>query len=99
MVLDIDVYDQRGRQILDEEIRLNRKSAHDTILRKQLLGEEPPGVVGYHFDPSDRPIHEIFPLQGKDIRSGHIQLTAIDKGQYWGDDRIGVQVFKKRIPF
>lgn len=99
VVLDIDVYDQRGRQILDEEIRLNRKSAHDTILREQLLGEEPPGVVGYHFDPSDPPILEIFPLQGKDIRSGHIQLTAIDKGQYWGDDRIGIQVYKKRIAF
>lgn len=99
VVLEIVVQDQGGKQVLKESIRLNRKAVHDTILREQLLGEEPPGVVGYPFDPSDPPIHEVFTLKGKDIRSGRILLTAIDKGQYWGDDRIGVEVYKRTIRF
>ena len=28
-----------------------------------------------------------------------IMLTAIDKAQYWGDDRIGVEIYKKEIAF
>lgn len=99
VVLQIVVRDAAGRQVLQKEIRLNRKAQHDEHLRKQLMGEEPPGTVGYPFDPSDPPIHEVYELAGKNIRSGKILLSAIDKAQYWGDDRIGVQVYQKEITF
>jgi hypothetical protein len=99
VVLEVLVRDQNGRSVLQEDIRLNRKAQHDTHLRKQLFGEEPPGIVGHPFDPSDPPIHEEFKLLGKNIQGGKIFLTAIDKAQYWGDDRIGEQIYKKEIAF
>jgi len=99
IVLQIAVQDAAGRRVLQKEIRLNRKAQHDEHLRKQLMGEEPPGIVGYPFDPSDPAIHEVWELEGKNIRGGKIMLTAIDKAQYWGDDRIGVEIYKKEIAF
>ena len=99
VVVEFVVEDQNGKRVLKEDIRLNRKSQHDVHLRKQLFGEEPPGIVGYQFDPSDPPIHEEFPLNGKYIQSGKILVTALDKAQYWGDDKIGVHIYKKEILF
>jgi hypothetical protein len=99
VVLEILVKDQSGRQVLKKDVRLNRKMAHDTILVTQLEGEGAPGIAGYSFDASDPPIREEFVLEGKGIRSGKIYLTAIDKAQYWADDRVGVRVFKKTISF
>ncbi len=99
VVLEIVVKDQNGKNVLKEDIRLNRKAQHDEHLRKQLFGAEPPGIVGFPFDPSDPPIREIFELKGNNIRSGRIYLTALDKAQYWGDDKIGVKIYRKEIAF
>lgn len=99
IVLEVLVRDQRGHQVLKEDIRLNRKAEHDPDLRTQLDGGDPPGEFGHAFDPCDAPLREEFTLEGEGIRSGRIYLTAIDKAQYWGDDRIGVKIYRKEIAF
>lgn len=75
--------------LFETDVRLNRKIFHDPILQDQMEGEEPPGKMGYAFNPGAEPFHLELPLGIPKVGSGSIELEAIDKGQYWGNDAIG----------
>lgn len=75
--------------LFETDVRLNRKTIHDKELQKQMEGEDPPGKVGYTFNPGAEPLHLELPLGVPKIGSGRIEMMAIDKGQYWADDAIG----------
>jgi|GEM_PF-5908100 len=85
----IQVKDVKGNPQLATEVRLNRKEFHDPTLREQMNGVDPPGVLGYPFNPGTQPLLKKVKLPEQSLRSGTIELVAIDKGQYWANDAIG----------